>query len=106
MPDVTASYGMSLTLLRFLGIFIHNSCLKCSIFIKLSQIVCLVNVHILIYHHANCDCSLWKVVLLSNAFFWYFFHILCTAYLKRYNYIKHSQTLYYGRSLEMKSKPM
>ena len=39
----------------------EHSCLKYCFFTKHSQIVCLINAHILIYQHARCDCKLWKV---------------------------------------------
>ena len=31
-------------------------------FTKLSQNVCLINIHILIYWHAGCDCKLWNAL--------------------------------------------
>ena len=58
MPDVTASYGTPFDF----------TCLKC-IFTKLSQIVYLINVHILICRHAKCDCRLWKIFLYDVALF-------------------------------------
>ena len=36
----------------------ENSCLKYCIYTQLSQNVCLINVHILVSHHAKCDCRL------------------------------------------------
>ena len=42
-----------LILFRFLGIFTH----KCCISTKLSQIVYLMNINILIRHHARCYCT-------------------------------------------------
>ena len=41
--------------------------LNCCISNKLSQIVCLINVHILLCQHAKSNCKLWKV-LWFNAF--------------------------------------
>ena len=38
------------------------------IFTKLSQIVCLINVHILICQHAKCDCRLWNVLWFNCVF--------------------------------------
>ena len=67
MPGVTARYC-------------SHSCLNYCIFTKLSQIVCLIDVHILKYQHAECGCWLW------NCIFGYFSYI--TTFLKRYNYIK------------------
>ena len=53
-------------LLRFFGYFhtllTGDSCLKYCNFTKLSQIKCLINVHILVCQHAKCDCKLWKVM--------------------------------------------
>ena len=47
MPDVTANYGKPFDFIAVLGyIIINHSCLNCYIFTKLSQIVCLINVHI------------------------------------------------------------
>ena len=49
----------------------EHLCLKCCIFIKLSQIVCLIYVHILICQHAKCDCRFSDLIaFLGN------FHIL------------------------------
>ena len=52
MPDVTASYG---TFPDFITFFLYywHSCLKYCILTKLSQIVCLINRHILVYQHAK-----------------------------------------------------
>ena len=72
---VTASYETPLILLHFLGIFVHNYCLKYCIFTKLSQIVYLIDVHMLVCQHTKFDSQLWKV-LLFNCIFWEFFHIL------------------------------
>ena len=61
----------SLILLRFYVfsyIIDDHSRLNFCMSTKLSQIVCLINVHILVCKHATCDCSLWKV-LWFNAFF-------------------------------------
>ena len=70
--DVTKSYGRSFDFIAFFGYFSNiideNLCLKYSIFIELSQIMCLMNVHILLYQHAKCDCSL-KRVLWFNCIF-------------------------------------
>ena len=60
----------------------YHSFLNCCISTKLSQIVCLINVHILVCQHARCDCRLWKI-------FREFLYII--TYLKRYNFIKHLQ---------------
>ena len=79
----------SLILLRFWVfsyIIDEYSCLKYCIFTKLSQIVCLINVHILVCQHVKCDCWLWKVFYLICVF-WEFF-IYFTTCLKRYNFIK------------------
>ena len=47
---------------EFLYIIDDNSWLKYCIFTKLSQIVCSINVHILVWQHAKYDdCRLWKV---------------------------------------------
>ena len=44
-------------------------CLKCFISPKLSQIVCLINVLILVYQHAKCDSKLRKVLRFYCVFF-------------------------------------
>ena len=55
----------------------EHSCLKCCIFTKLSQIVCLITVQILVCQHAKYDGRLWKVncciwVCLMGIFKYYF----------------------------------
>ena len=44
-------------------------------FITLSQNVCLINKHILIYQHARCDCKLWHALWLYCVF-WVFSYII------------------------------
>ena len=46
----------------FSYIFDDHSCLNCCIFIKLSQIICLININILSYQHLKCNYRLWKVL--------------------------------------------
>ena len=61
----------SLILLQFLVfsyIIDDHSCLKCYIFTKVSQIMCLIDVHILVCQHAKCDC---RFALFEN--FWLLF---------------------------------
>ena len=59
------------------------SCLKCWISTKLSQIVCLINLHIfLIWWHTRCYCRQWNNLWLYIA---HFGHFKC---LKRYIFIK------------------
>ena len=70
---------------RFSYIIDGHSCLKYCISTKLSQIVCLTNVHILVCQYAKCDCRLWRV-LWFNCVFWEFSYI--TTCLKRYNFTK------------------
>ena len=41
----------------FSNIINVHSCLNCCIFTKLSQIVCLINIHILVCQPAKCYCS-------------------------------------------------
>ena len=76
MLDVTASYGMPFDILRFLGIHIidDHSCMNYCIFTKLSQIMCLLNIHILICQHDRLDSSLRKVP--DSIAFYGNFHIL------------------------------
>ena len=50
----------------------EHSCLKYCIYTKLSQIMCLINVHILVCQLAKYDCWLWKV-LSFNCIFWDYF---------------------------------
>ena len=59
MPDVTVSYCI---FYESSYIIDEHSCLKYFIFTKLSQIMCLINAHILVYQHAKCDCKLWEVL--------------------------------------------
>ena len=69
----------------------EHSFLKHYIFNKLSQIVWLINVHILVCQRVKCDCSLWKV-LLFNSYFWeIFIYYTC---LKRYNFFKLLQIVF------------
>ena len=56
----------------------EDSCLKFFILTKLSQIVTLINVHILVYQYANCDCRLWKILWFDRVlgiFIYYVLHI-------------------------------
>ena len=66
MPDVTAIYGTPLDFIAFFWVFSYiideYSCLKYCIFTKLSQIMYLIDVHILVCQHAKYDCMLWKVL--------------------------------------------
>ena len=45
------------------------------IFINLSQNICLINTHILIYWYARCDCKLWNSLRFYNVF-WAFSYII------------------------------
>ena len=61
-----------------------NLCLVTHISTKKSQIMCLINVHILICQYAKCDCRLWKV-LWFDPFFWeysYTYHIVLHDFIK------------------------
>ena len=69
-------------------------CLNCSTSTKLSQIVCLINVHILVYQHAKCNCSLWKDLWFNTFFLAFSYIITC---LKRYRFIKLLQIVYYWK---------
>ena len=63
------------------------------IFTKLSQNVCIINVHILIYRHASCGCKLWRAHCLYHIFF--FFQIIVDhSWLKCCIFTKLSQTLW------------
>ena len=53
------------------------SCLNCYISTKLSQIVCLIDVHILVYQHAKCGCTLWQVIWFNYFFFGKIYIITC-----------------------------
>ena len=68
MSDVTAIYGTPLDFIVFFWIFSYNFddylCLNYCILTKLSQIACLINIHILVCQLAKCDCWLWKVLKL------------------------------------------
>ena len=75
MPDLTASYGTPLILLRLFGYFHDDhSCLNYYIFIKLLQIICLINLHILVCQNAKCDCKLWKILWFNCVFLRVFIH--------------------------------
>ena len=66
MPDVTACFGTFFDFIAFFWIFSYtfdeHSCLKYCIFTKVSQIVCIINVHFLVCQHAKYDSSLWNVL--------------------------------------------
>ena len=66
----------------FSKIFDEHSCLKCCIFTKLSEIVCMIIVHILLYEHDKCACRLWKVLwlncVLCDSFYKHNFFTNCT----------------------------
>ena len=68
----------SLIFFVFFWVFSHiidyYSCRNECISIKLSQNVCLINIHILIYQHARCDCKLWSAQWFYCVF-WVFSHI-------------------------------
>ena len=66
---------------------------------KLSQIVCLINVHILECQHVKCDCRLW-MALWFDAFFWELSYIITS--LKRYYLTKVLQIMCWGRTLGLK----
>ena len=53
-----------------------NSCLNCCISTKLPQIVCLINVHILKCHHAECAYRLRKIFWFNEFFGGIFIYIL------------------------------
>ena len=63
-----------LILLRFLGIFMHylltsiHGLNKYCIFTKLLQIMCLINVQILVCTYGKCDCRLWKAFYITCVF--------------------------------------
>ena len=54
-------------------------CLNCCKFIKLSQIVCLINPHILVCRHAKSYCRVWNVIWFNCVFFGNF-HMIDTLY--------------------------
>ena len=58
-----------------------HSCLNCCISTKLSQIVSLIISCTLVYQHAKCDCSLWKVLWFSCVFLEFSYII---SHLERY----------------------
>ena len=93
----------SLILLRFFKEFSYiiddHSYLKNCISTKLSQIVCLINVHILECKYAKCDCIIWKVLLFNCVFREFSYIITC---LKRYNFTKLLQIACLGRTVGKK----
>ena len=56
------------------------SCLNHYICTKLSQNLCLINIHILIYWHARYDCRLWNVYSFY-CIFWEFYTQLTTIHV-------------------------
>ena len=88
IPVVTASYEMPFNLIFdcfFSSIIDEHSFLKYFIFIQHSQIVCIINIHILVCQHAKYDCRLWKV-LWFNCIIWKFSNIFTC--LKRLSFVK------------------
>ena len=75
MPDITANYERPFDFIAVLSAFFLFIHVKYYIVTKHSQIVNLVNVHILVYQHAKCDCMLWKL-LWFNCAFWEFLYII------------------------------
>ena len=61
--------------MEFSYIIDDHSCLKYIFSTKLSQIVCLINLKLLVCQHDKCDCWLWKVNWF-NRFVFGNFHIL------------------------------
>ena len=78
MLDVAASYGTPFDFIAFFEFIVDDiddhSCLNCSCATKLSQIVCLIDVHTLVCQHTKCNCRLWKILRLGYIF--EDFHIL------------------------------
>ena len=66
--------------------------LKCCISNKLSQIVCLINTHILICWHARCNCKLRKV----HRFNWVLWKFKCLIRYSSSNFHK-----FYGQLIKM-----
>ena len=69
MSDMTSSYGTLLDFIAFLRLNIHrlniiddHPWLKYCFITKVSQIVCLINTHILICWHARCNYKVRKVL--------------------------------------------
>ena len=69
----------------------YHSCLRWCILTKLSQTVCLVNTHILVYRYGRCDCRLLKVLWFIFVFLEFSYIMTC---LKGYIFTKLSQTVY------------
>ena len=65
----------------------------CCIFTKLSQIMCLINIHILIYQYARCDWKLWNISWLCCVFCKFSDIINNNSCLNCYIFTKLSQTV-------------
>ena len=89
----------------FLLILAHNqnhSCLNFCIIVKLSQTICLIDTHNLVYQNARYDCRLWKFLWINCVFFGIFiyyymfktlyFHQTLTNYINSYRIPLYSYT--------------
>ena len=97
-------YGTSLEFVMFFFkefsyIIDKHLCLKHCIFVKLSQILCLFNVHILVCQNTKCECSLCMVLWFDCVFFGNF-HIL----LHIWNVITSSN--FYKLCVKVECKPL
>ena len=69
-------------------------------FTKLSQNVCLIDTHILMYRHARCDCKLWNT-LWFYCDFWVFSYITDEhSYLKWFDCLTNVFFLFFSNLLE------
>ena len=68
MSDVTAGYGRAFDLIDFLWFLQEGSYYSLRRSLKLSQIMRLINTHILTCRQARCDHWLWQGIQLSMYF--------------------------------------
>ena len=76
----------------------RHFCLVTHIFAKLSQNVCLFNMHILMYWHARCNCKLWNAIRFYFDFLGHFIYIdeyACMKYFMFTNFHRLGVSLLY-----------
>ena len=82
--DFTDTSALSFYCVFWVFSYINNehSSLKYCILTKFSQIVCLINLDILVFRLAKCDCKLWRVIWFN-----------CVFFLRIFTYLYMSETL-------------
>ena len=114
MLDVTASYGTILLLffLVFSYLFNNHLCGNYCICTKLSQIICLINTHFLIYRQVKTSSPIWlvfeKFQCLKHYIFIKLSQISWNGYIQNFNksFCRLLLHVMKGKCIQLKSKPM